>query len=273
MEELNFKKEDISESFRKFNDYSNDLVGSDAGNFTNYLNIFIDFCEHDTIMSLITGQLKSNPRVDLKEWHKKFLRTGGSFIGSKHYELPLEEDDRISLLYQFLLAIQRNDIGVINFCVDAFGKTNYNEMIWDFNENITKLLVRGLGYKLDKIINKMEDRQSIPSSGLVVISTGQGSINQIAIGNDIKQTQITRDLKLNKLIDMLADKVLKEESLTVEDKEDLLVHVKTLKEQASLKQPKKAIIKPVLDHIKTFVILSDVVQKIIEHVESLNLFS
>ena len=84
--------------------------------------------------------------------------------------------------------------------------------------------------------------------------------------------QITRDVELNKLIDMLADKVLKEESLTGEDKEDLLVHVKTLKGQASLKQPKKSIIYSILEHINTFVVLSELVEKIIMRIDLLNLF-
>ena len=186
MRELNFKTEEINEAFRKFDDYSSDLLGADARSFDNYLNIFIDFCEHDSIMSLITGQLKDNSNVNLKEWHDAFLKSGGSFIGSQRYELPLNENDRISLLYQFLLAINTKDINRGNFCIGAFGKTNFDEMIWAFNENITEKLIRNLRYKLDKIVNKIKDKKSAHASSLVIIPTGQSSINQIAIGNDIK---------------------------------------------------------------------------------------
>lgn len=48
----------IERSFRRFRDYSEDLLNSDYNTFSNNLNIFIDFCENDEIMRIISAQLK-----------------------------------------------------------------------------------------------------------------------------------------------------------------------------------------------------------------------
>lgn len=142
----------IERSFRRFRDYSEDILNSNSKTFPNNLNIFITFCETDEIMRIISAQLKSNKNVDINRWYGDFQKTGGSLIGSKKYVLPTNEENRISLLYQLLLKIHSDEIDFQKFCIDAYGKTNFNEMVWAFNDAISRPLIRDLGYRLDEII-------------------------------------------------------------------------------------------------------------------------
>ena len=42
----------IERSFRRFRDYSDDLLNSNSKTFPNNINIFITFCESDEIMHI-----------------------------------------------------------------------------------------------------------------------------------------------------------------------------------------------------------------------------
>lgn len=252
MIEKNYRREDIEISFRKYADFSTDLINSDYGTFPNNLNQFIYFCENDSIMSFITKQLHNHPKVNFNEWFSQFTSSGSSAVGSCKFMLPVDEDEKISLLYQLLLSIHGGEIKLHQFCIIAYGSGNMDEGTYEFNEKITNKLVRELGYKLEAILNSTSNKDDVPSSRLIIINTGEGSTNQIAVGNDIKQIHIPGNDELNKLLDKLTDKIISESSIKDSEREELLTHTKTLKEQMSISNPNKSIIKTILDRIKEY---------------------
>lgn len=138
-------------TLRKFYDYANDLMRSRHHNFNDNLRIFVEFCEKGEFMKDITSELKSNPNVDLDKWWKDFQSTGGSMVGSKRYALPINDEDRTALLYQFLLKINSGKISFDNFGMDAFGSLNLDHMVYEFNDAITEKLVRLLSYRLENL--------------------------------------------------------------------------------------------------------------------------
>lgn len=253
-------------SFRRFSDYSDDLLNSDSKTFPNNLNIFIDFCENNEIMHIISAQLKSNKNVDIGKWYSDFQKTGGSFIGTKKYVLPTKEEDRISLLYQFLLKIHSNEIDFHGFCLDAYGETNFNEMVLAFNDAISRPLIRDLGYRLDEITETTNSDSGVPIGKMIIIKTGDRSVNTIAIGEDIKQTVINQSSELDELINKLSDEILNISEIPEEEKEDLMIDVDTIKKQLAKKNPKKDRILPILRDLETFSTLASTVQKIIKFV-------
>lgn len=259
----------IERSFRRFRDHSEDLLNSDYNSFSNNLNIFIDFCENDEIMRIISAQLKTNENVDINHWYSDFQNTGGSFIGSKKYLLPTNEEDRISLLYQLLLKMHSGEIDFQRFCIDAYGKTNFDEMVWAFNDVISRPLIRDLGYRLDEIIETTNSDLEVPIGKLVIIKTGDRSVNTIAIGENIKQTVISQSSKLDEHINKLSDEILSSSEIPEEEKEDLMIDVDTIKKQLAKKNPKKDRILPILRDLATFSTLASTVQKIITYVSTL----
>lgn len=256
----------IERSFRRFRDRSKDLLNSNSKTFSNNLNIFIDFCENDEIMHVISTQLKSNKNVDINRWYNDFQKTGGSFIGSKAYVLPTNEEDRISLLYQLLLKIHSNEIDFHRFCLDAYGETNFNEMVWAFDDAISRPLIRDLGYRLDEIIETTNSDLEVPGEKLVIIHTGDGSVNTIALGENIKQTIISQNSELDELVNKLCNEILNSSEIPEEEKEDLMIDVDTIKKQLAKKMPKKDRILPILRDLATFSTLTSTVQAIIKFI-------
>lgn len=256
----------IKRSFRRFRDYSGDLLNSDSKTFSNNLNIFIEFCENDEIMRIISAQLKLDGNVDINRWYSDFQKSGGSVIGSKKYVLPTNEEDRISILYQLLLKMHSNEIDFQRFCIDAYGKTNFNEMVWAFNDAISRPLIRDLGYRLDEIIETTNSDVGVPSEKLVIINTGDRSVNTIAIGENIKQIVISQSSELDELINKLSDEILNSSEIPEEEKGDLMIDVDTIKKQLAKKNPKKDRILPILRDLATFSTLTSTVQTIIKFI-------
>lgn len=256
----------IERSFRRFRDYSGDLLNSNSKTFSNNINIFIDFFENDEIMRIISAQLKSNKNVDMDKWYSDFQKTGGSFIGSKKYVLPTNEEDRISILYQFLLKIHSNEIDFHRFCLDACGETNFNKMVLAFNDAISRPLIRDLGYRLDEITETTDSDSRVPIGKMIIIKTGDRSVNTIAIGEDIKQTVINQSSELDELINKLSNEILNSSEIPEEDKEDLMIDVDTIKKQLAKKNPKKDRILPILKDLATVSTLASTVQAIIKFI-------
>ena len=181
-----FSGKQIQQAIRKFNNHAQDTLNSLFQNYGDNLGRLVQFLETDPVMAVVTEPLKQNPHIDIKQWYQDFLETGGSFVGSKHYELPQDEDDRLALVYQFLLKVLSEDesesIDLTRFCIDAYGETKYQRMIDVFNAQLLAPFLRDFSTRLDEDIDVARD-QEIPSEqlrifqnyGIVVSGNVQGS--------------------------------------------------------------------------------------------------
>lgn len=270
MEKL-FERKEILRSFQKFNNYSNDLLSSSFGTFETRLDIFINFCENDKVMGFITSQLKG---YDFDRWMDKFGDSGSIF---GNFELPLDENDRLSLLYQILLRLNAHEFQFEAFCNRIFGPyENFTRLPYKFNEAITTSLVRDLGYKLEEIGEKIEavnEGQQITQERLIIINNGNITNSQLAIGTNIKQTKISRDIDLDALINKLADSILGESSLKDADKDDLLIDVESMKKEMQKNKPNKERIMGYLDNFVTIASLAEISQKIIRYISASGIFN
>jgi hypothetical protein len=135
-------------SIRRFQDYSSDLLHSDAPTFENALNAFLDFCESDQLMMPLTTPLKEENVDVAKFW--------GDMISSNKVTLPTNERQKVCLLYQLLLNVRNNKFSVAQFGVNVFHASSTNQSIYRFNEVFSRPLIRELGRKLDDV----EDQSS-----------------------------------------------------------------------------------------------------------------
>ncbi|MCK4795872.1 MAG: hypothetical protein KAT05_00750 [Spirochaetes bacterium] len=165
------KRKKIEISFRKFVDYSNDVLKSDYNTFSTRLKILIHHCENDPVMKIITNQLK-NIDVDFDGWMANSMESGGSMAGSKEFNLPVDETERDALLYQFCLKINTEEIDIMSYSIHFFGGDNFNDYVNSINDAIVKPLVRSISYKIeeinDTIDSDLEDKQDVPRSMLIV---------------------------------------------------------------------------------------------------------
>lgn len=194
--EVSFTQKQVESSFRRFNDFASDVFHSDFHIFNTRFEIFIHHCENDEVIKVITYQLKEID-VHFKDWWERGQATGGSFVGSKEFHLPVEEIERDALLYQLILKIHNGEIEFSSFCMDYFGDTKYDLMIQNFNSAILVLLVRSIGYRLEEILETIKtelgDRQVVPITMLFVyqnhpIHIGNGNLfsGDSAIGGGAK---------------------------------------------------------------------------------------
>lgn len=269
--EQSFELKEILKAFRRFEDYNSDLLISDSATFETRLAILIDFCENDKVMSFITSQLKG---YDFTLWYGDFKKTGRSMGGCADFKLPLDENDRLSLLYQILLKTNYNEFDLTTFCIMAFGSgdrtiTGY---IDKFNEAITRPLVRDLGYKMDEIadgIEKTDKTQEISQDHLMFINTGVISNSQFALGINIKQIKVSKNLDLDNLINNLADLIIGDNSIENSEKEDLLYDVESMKTELQKNTVNKERIMGYLTNFVTFTNLAEISHEIIELISSM----
>jgi len=274
MEKL-FERKEILRSFQKFNDYSSDLLTSNSSTFDTRLAIFIDFCEKDKVMGFITTQLKG---YDFAKWKQEFDQSGGSMAGSADFKLPVDEDERLSLLYQMLLKTNSEEFNFLTFCTMAFclGNRTISGYIYEFNEAITRPLVRDLGYKLEEIgdnIGEVKGSQQITQDHLIIINNGNITNSQLAIGANIKQIKVSRDADLDALVNKLADLIITDKSLMDTNKDDLLSDVESMKLEMQKNRPIKGRIMGYLENFVTVASLAEMSQQIIGYISTSGIFN
>jgi predicted nucleotide-binding protein len=147
---INNELTEIRKIKKRFYEIRTDLIQSKDFNFTHNLNVFVDFCETNPLLTKITEPLKNNSNTDLDKWWSDIQKTGGSFIGSKRYKLPLNPDEETALLYKFILGINTGKYDVLIFALDVYGSDRTSDAYYEFNNDIIRKLIRGLEHKLDE---------------------------------------------------------------------------------------------------------------------------
>lgn len=179
------KLTEIRQAKRRFYDLQSDLLQSKEYNFNVNLSAFVDFCQTNPVMVEITEALKSNPNTDIDIWWDAYLKTGGSFIGSKRYTLPSNPDDQASLLYKFILGVNSGKFGVRDFALNVYGADKYYEVYFEFNNDITKKLVRSLNHKLDEM-EQVAKQASQPKTAEMTTSVGDKKSVFVVHGRNFK---------------------------------------------------------------------------------------
>lgn len=168
--QTDFSLKKIEQSYRRFIDYSSDLLNSNYHTFNSRFDSFVYFCENDDVMKIITAKLKIID-VNFDDWWERGQKTGGSMVGSKQFRLPVDELEKDALLYQLILKISKNEIKLMKFCVDYFGATAFDEMIQEFNNAVLQPLIRSIGYRLDDMLDSIKQelvrKQDLPQIAII----------------------------------------------------------------------------------------------------------
>ena len=162
-------KREFEKALRRFRDYAGDVSNSNYKTFDAYFNLFIKLCENDPALKVITMQLKNNIKVDLMEWVKE-TRNERVLI------LDDDEENRLALMYQFFLGLQQGKIGFAEFGLLVFGESNYDSMIYCFNNQIFDKFVREMEYRLSELEDSLSDKNEIENKDLIIFNNFDVSI-------------------------------------------------------------------------------------------------
>lgn len=153
--EEKYERKKVELSFRRFNDFADDVLSSEYNTFDSYLNIFINHCENNEIMSIICSQLKYDMSILDKWWSENDM---GGFLGQtggKKLNLPIDENNRDALLYQICLKVNTREIDLLSFCI-RFTNCSPDEAVYFFNKIVLRPMVRSINYKLEEIMYDIE---------------------------------------------------------------------------------------------------------------------
>ncbi len=175
-----FDRKKVELSFRKFNDFANDVVSSELSTFDSYLNILINHCENDEIMSIICNQLKHDSTIfDNWELRNNLADIIHRVVGIK-LTLPIDEEQRDMLLYQICLKINKGETDIFSVHFD-FNNCSPDEAVRNFIKDFVKPMVRSIGYKLEEIIydiqTDFENERYIPITVFNVYLDSSTTVN------------------------------------------------------------------------------------------------
>ena len=172
-----FPRREVERSFRKFNDIVDDLFSARFQTWEDTFSRLIAHCESDTIMQVVTGPLTLNKSVEAQRWYETALGTVVGMIGTGRYPLPIDDEDRTALLYQFLLMVKNDQVDVINFCMGMYGTTQYQDCVDAFNQEIILKFTREVSYRLNEIIEDIGNQETVPRDAMVVFHHHDHSTN------------------------------------------------------------------------------------------------
>jgi hypothetical protein len=173
---------DVRLSIRKFRDYSSDLQYADVNTFEDRIGVFLNFCRTDPVFARIREQLVSNPRANFEAWEKQSMETSFTgWVGSVRLVFPTNEDDRVSLLYQFVEAAGDPKFNLLGKLIHWFtvGSNRYDDYLRAFSDAVMRPLFRDLGYKLEEVEARLPDdkRAPVPLSLLQIIHVERAEVN------------------------------------------------------------------------------------------------
>lgn len=204
--------EKYKQSIRKFEDIRLELETSNSKTFQTRFDRFVYFCENDEILKVISSRLKENPNANFDDWWEKGQKTGGQMIGSKEFSLPFDEDERDAILYQLVLKIFEKKITLSRFCMDFFGTTNLNIMVYDFIGAVLEPLNRSIRYQLEEF--PLESEQQVGNESKQILhevsknkENAAGLLKVKEIDEIVARTDIGK--KALSLIIQIADKINK----------------------------------------------------------------
>jgi len=255
----------VRTAIRRFNDYCSDLIAADMNTFVNRVAILVHFCKSDPVFSQIRRQLVCNPCVDFTEWLKTACDPR---MRGRNMVFPVDEDDRLSLMYQVLELAESEGAGFINHLPTWFiiGSSKINAYIGAFVDAVVQPLYRDLGYKLRAIEESLptNSKEVVSPSTLQVITNSGILIQQIANGDNNQQsTQVANEqAEVARSFAALREAVLAS-PLSEAEKSESMELVSHAEEQAKLPDPKKSVIKALLASLPSVVQGAGLVEKIL----------
>ncbi|HVS35152.1 MAG TPA: hypothetical protein VMS17_06185 [Gemmataceae bacterium] len=145
-----------------------DLIAADHHTWGDRLTHFMEHCEKNPVMQVVTEPLRKNSRVNGRKWCEDFVRD--HLTSGMGYRLPTDDEDCSALLYQFFYEVEyhSNDIDIIRFSHCAFGESNYSQQVYKLNKELVAKLTREIAYRLDEAHEDIGDAQEVPREAMVV---------------------------------------------------------------------------------------------------------
>lgn len=151
-----FTREEIEKAYKTFKIYADEVSNASYETYTKSLTAFLNYCKKNEVLEFVVFKFSLIER-DFEKWYDNFLN---SKVHS--HTLPLDEDEKISIVYRFLNEIQSGKIKLSEFVKSAYKITGKTEQtVIKFNQSIFSHFVRGIDLKLKKMMSKIEKEPEV----------------------------------------------------------------------------------------------------------------
>jgi hypothetical protein len=266
-----FKTRDVENSIQRFRDYSRDLIEANMNTFNDRLNKLIHFCKEDPVFSNIHDQLLDIETQNIEEWYEERVSQAGAMAGSASLDFPTALQQRTSLQYKLLLALQNETISFDKFTKKFFviSSNKINAYIREFISAIVEPLCRELEYKLQEIEEDLpDDNTRLVSSRAIQVFKNEGDvIQQTAVGeSNIQQADQSG---LPSEVECLFDELIQQINSEVEEKNDrkeALEVIETAKEEMKKSEPNQTIVQSLLNSLPQAEAIVSLTTEILQYV-------
>ncbi len=244
---MEFPRKQIERSFRTFSDRTDDLNSADHASWIQRLKLLIHHCRSDAVMQVVLAPLTANEKIDIAVWVASALAT-------RRYTLPTDDDERLALIYQFLLGIHDGNVDVFNFGMFALGAgTQLDETFDKLNEHFVAPFERDIGYRLEEALERIEDQESVPMESIAIFGPVIGSAigtGATVVADDITVFATSLSPELKDAFNNAHEATKSLPSLSDNDRQDVLDDLRKLFEVLSGEEPEPGRIRRYWNRIK-----------------------
>lgn len=226
----NFSSKEIKRAIRDFESAAMDVLNSDYGTYKVRIKTFIELIKKNDVIRTIVGPLLER-EVNFDEIYKN-----GNGFWIDQLNLPAELDGQLAYVLKVLekVANGSHELETISHRLYKNRNIEYNIKSWLIS--VAQPSFRELNYKLNDLIeDEVEGKDSVSETSLQIFNYGSITATQgsnIAIGKDIQQTTIYKNIA-NEIIEKV-----KSENIISEDKISEVEKVsKEIEEEINKKEP------------------------------------
>lgn len=264
---MNLNKKELRKLSFEFNSMSNRLLRSSHKEFNHDLKRFLGYIGS---VELINEYIQSCSREDFDiQGAMEEINTmhGGNII-----DLGNTDEEEVYTIYNTLLYIAENGFNYYTIGRSYSGKETYNEIIKDFNDKFSYILIMNISRYLTTIGIEM----GIDEEVNYMITNNGGQVN---ISKDTSTLNAIQNIgtKSNELISLVGEinKILSSSDIPKEERETIEDAIETIQGELQNDNPKKGLVRSCIAGLKSAILaiptaieLSENITKLIEYASS-----
>ena len=264
---MNLNKKELRKLSFEFNSMSNRLLRSSYQEFNHTLKRFLGYIDD---IELIKGYIQSCTRDNFDV--RKAMEEIDSNNGRGIIDLGNTDEEEVYTVYNTLLYIAEKGFNYYTIGRSYSGKKNFNEIIKDFNDKFSYILIIHISGYLTKICIEMGIDEEV--NYMITNNGGQVNISKDTSTLNAVQNIGTKSDELASLVGEI-NKILSSSDIPKEEKEIIGDTIETIQSELQNDTPKKGLIRSCIAGLKSAILaiptaieLSENISKLIEYASS-----
>lgn len=264
---MNLNKKELRKLSFEFNSMSNRLLRSSYQEFNHTLKRFLGYIDD---IELIKGYIQSCTRDNFDV--RKAMEEIDSNNGRGIIDLGNTDEEEVYTVYNTLLYIAEKGFNYYTIGRSYSGKKNFNEIIKDFNDKFSYILIIHISGYLTKIGIEMGIDEEV--NYMITNNGGQVNISKDTSTLNAVQNIGTKSDELASLVGEI-NKISSSSDIPKEEKEIIGDTIETIQSELQNDTPKKGLIRSCIAGLKSAILaiptaieLSENISKLIEYASS-----